>query len=77
MWTIDVGIFLHHAESTLHLGPIQILKQNFGYTSTQRLVLSLTSEIQIPSTSGDNTKVWVVISRSSNRYVDELGHRES
>ena len=28
--------------------------------------------IQITSTSGDNTNVWVVISRGSNRYVDEL-----
>ena len=27
--------------------------------------------------SGDNTKVWVVISRSRNRYVGELRHRES
>ena len=35
------------------------------------------TEIQICSTSGDKTKVWVVISRSSNRYVDELRHRES
>ena len=34
-------------------------------------------EIQILSTYGDDTKVWVVISRSSNRYVDELRHRES
>ena len=34
-------------------------------------------EIQILSTAGDNTKVWVVISRSRNRYVDELRHRES
>ena len=33
-------------------------------------------EIQIPSTSGDNIKVWVDISRSSNRYVDELRYRE-
>ena len=34
-------------------------------------------EIQIPSTCGDNTNVWVVMSRSSNRYVDELRYRES
>ena len=34
-------------------------------------------EIQIPSTSGDKTKVWVVISSDSNRYVDELRHKES
>ena len=30
-----------------------------------------------PSTCRDNTKVGVVISRSPNRYVDELRHRES
>ena len=35
------------------------------------------SEILIPSTSGNNTNVWVVMSRSSNRYVDELRHSES
>ena len=29
-------------------------------------------EIPTPSTSGDNTNVWVVIFRGSNRYVDEL-----
>ena len=34
-------------------------------------------EIQIPSTFWEDTKVWVVISRSSNRYVDELRYRES
>ena len=33
--------------------------------------------IQIPSSSGDNTNVWVVISRSSIRSVDELRYRES
>ena len=34
-------------------------------------------EFQIYSTAGDNTNVWVVISRSWNRYVDELRYRES
>ena len=29
-------------------------------------------EIQIPSTSRDNTNVWVVISRGTNRNVDEF-----
>ena len=29
-------------------------------------------DIQIPSASGDNTNVWVVISRGPNGYVDEL-----
>ena len=29
-------------------------------------------EIQVSSTSGYNTNVWVVISRDSNRFVDEL-----
>ena len=43
------------------------------YLSSQRSGI----EIQILSTAGDNTKVWVVISRSRNRYVDELRHRES
>ena len=33
-------------------------------------------EIQIPFTSGDNTDVWVVISRGSNRNVDELRHKD-
>ena len=70
---MDLGILLPRAESTLHLGPIQILKQNFGCTSTQSgLVLDVKvichhnvhgMKIQIPS-SGDKTKVWVVISRS-------------
>ena len=34
-------------------------------------------EIQVPSTSGDKTNVWFVMSRSSNRDVDELRQRES
>ena len=34
-------------------------------------------EIHITSTSGDNTEVWVLISRSSNRYVDELRYGDS
>ena len=34
-------------------------------------------DIQIPSTSGDKTKVWVVVSRSSNWYVDELRYRKT
>ena len=29
-------------------------------------------EIQIPFTSRDNTNVWVVISRGTNRCVDEF-----
>ena len=33
-------------------------------------------EIQIPSTSGDNTHAWVIISRSPNRYVDDLRYRD-
>ena len=84
MWTMDLGILLHHAESTLCLEPILILTQNFGHSRTQRLVLFLLSKLSVntmlrnrdsdPSTAGDNTKVWVVISRSS---MDELRHRES
>ena len=34
-------------------------------------------EIQIPSTVGDRTNVWVVISRSRNLDVDELRYRET
>ena len=56
MWTMDLGTLLHHAENTRCLGPIQALKQNFEYTSTQRLVLFMMSihhicgnEIQIRS----------------------------
>ena len=30
------------------------------------------TEIQIPSTSGDGSTSWVIISRGSNRYVEEL-----
>ena len=33
-------------------------------------------EIQIPSTSRDETNVWVVTSRGPNRYVDELRYRD-
>ena len=44
------GILLHHAESTLYLGPTQILKQNFGYTSTHRLVLFLMSKVSVITT---------------------------
>ena len=33
-------------------------------------------EIQIPSTSGDNTIVWVVTFGGPNRYVDELRYRD-
>ena len=49
---VDDGfaIFLHHAENTPFLGPIQILKQNFGYTSTQRLVLFLMSKLSVNTT---------------------------
>ena len=34
-------------------------------------------EVQIPSTSGNNTNVWVVMSRGQKRYVNELRHKES
>ena len=33
-------------------------------------------EIQIPLTSGDTNKVWVVMSRGPNRCVEELRHRD-
>ena len=50
MWTMDLGILLHHAEHTFYLGPIQIQKQNFGFTSTQRLALFLMSKISVITT---------------------------
>ena len=34
-------------------------------------------EIRTTSTSGDDTNVWVVISRGPNRYLDELRYRDS
>ena len=79
-----LGILLHHAESAHCLGLIGILKRNirflFSYTEIGPVldvkVISPCNvcgiEIQIPSTSGDTTKGWVVMSRSSIRYVDEL-----
>ena len=74
---MDLGILLHHAESTHYLtrrdseakfwifryteiGPVFDVKVTCHHD-----VHGL--EIQISSTSGDNTKVWVVISRDSNR----------
>ena len=50
MWTMDLGILLRHAESTTYHGPIQILKQNFGFSSTQRLILFLMSKISVITT---------------------------
>ena len=44
------GILLQHAESTLFLGHIQILEQNFGYTITQSLVLFLMSTLSVITT---------------------------
>ena len=80
-----LGILLHHVGSTFLLGPIRTLRQNFGYTSTQRLFLmsklsvnTTLMELSFRSLQHLETKpVWVVISRSSNRHVDELRHRES
>ena len=50
MWTMDLGIWLHHADNTTSLGPIQVLKQNFGYTSTQRWVSFLISKSSVNTT---------------------------
>ena len=33
-------------------------------------------ELQFPSTSGDDSKSWVVISRGANRYVEELRYND-
>ena len=32
------------------------------------------NEKQVPSTSGDGSTSWVIMSRGSNRYVEELQH---
>ena len=48
--TMELGILLHHAESILYLGPVQILKRNFGSTSIQRLVLFLMSKSTVNAT---------------------------
>ena len=82
------GNLIASCREYIFLGPIQSLEQNFGYTSTQRLVLFLMSKLSVITTFmesrfrshqtfGDETRVWVVISRSSSRYVDESRHRES
>ena len=72
---------------THYPGLIEILKLNFGFRIIPRLVQFVMSkiichngrhgiEIQIPSSSGENTNVWVAISRGPNRYVDELRYRD-
>ena len=83
---MDLGILLHHAESTLYSGLTEILKQNIGYTSTQRLVQFLMSrlcvvitfmELRIGSLYNlENTKVCGHLQKP-NRYVDGLRYRES
>ena len=84
---MNLGILLHHAESTLSRthphseAKLWIYKyREIGPVLDVKLICHHNVhgvEIQILSTYGDDTKVWVVISRSSNRYVDELRHRES
>ena len=81
-WMMNLGILLYHAE---RLTPDSEAQQwIYKYTKIGP-VLDVKIichhdvygiEIQIASTSGDNIKVWV-ISRSSNRHVDELRYRES
>ena len=86
-WTTDLEIQQHHAESIHYLVLIKILWSRSGYKKYTEIgpVLEVKTfchlnvhgiEIQIPSTSGDNTNVWVVISRGSNRYVDELRYKD-
>ena len=50
MWTMELGTLLRHAESTFYHGPDQILKQNFEFTCTQRLILFLMSKISVLTT---------------------------
>ena len=87
MWTMDLGILLRHAESTLITDPSRFWSKTSDfqvhrdwscswcprYLSSQRSW----NRDSYPSTVRDNTNVWVVISRSRNRYVGELRHRES
>ena len=84
-WMIGLGILLYHVENTLYLGPIQILKQTLKYRKhrdgpwSQNYLSSHVHEIeiQICSTSGDETEVWVVTSRSSNRFWVSYRYRQS
>ena len=80
------GFGNHIASCREYTSLVQILNQNFGWCTEIDPVLEVKVichhsvcgiEIQISSTSGDDTNVWVVISRSSNRCVDELRYRES
>ena len=77
MWTMDLEISQHHAESIHHLVLVEILWSSFGYESIQgsdqflkprhSVILTNMESIFRPlSESGDNTNVWVVISRDSN-----------
>ena len=75
--------------NTRHLGLIEILRSNFVYriffkkkigpVLDVNIICHLEAhpglEIQIRCTSGDNTNVWVVISKGPNRYVGELRYR--
>ena len=82
---MHLKILLYHAESTTHPDSEAKLCLNKNTEIGSVLDIKIIChhnvcgiEIQIPSKSADYTKVWVVISRrSSNRYVDELRHRES
>ena len=73
-----LGISLHHAENTFSLGHIQILKQSVGYTETQRLVLFLMRKLSVNTTFMESRRrsLQHVTSRSKNRYVDVLRHKE-
>ena len=53
---------------TSEIGPVLDVK-TFCYPDKHGI------EIQIPSTSRDNTSVWVAICRGPNRYVDELRYK--
>ena len=76
-----------HAEKIRCLAMIQTPKSNFGSKVTQRLaqflrsrpsviLTSMESRFRFPSTSGNNTNSWFVISRGPNRSVDELRYKD-
>ena len=73
---IDLGISSYHTESTLYLSrthPDSEAKLWISkYTEIGLSVIITFTDLRFrsPLHPGDNTKVWVVKSRSSNRYAE-------
>ena len=66
-----------HAESTLYVVITKILNLFGGIVDQVRVTCCLDQfgiEIQVPSTWRDGSYSWIVISRGSNRNVDESWH---